>query len=59
MVMKIHFRKVLKLGKRKKEFPLCYNTQMYDFPTTTDKGKVTCNRCKLRLEKKLEKKEKK
>lgn len=45
-MVKIHFRKVLKLA-----IPLCYSAQNFELQTT-DKEKVTCNMCKLRLEQK-------
>lgn len=49
MATKIHFRKVLKIGNKKKIYPLCYNTQILDLQTTIDKKKITCNKCKLKL----------
>ena len=48
-MVKIHFRKVLKLGSKKKAIPLCYSPQKFELQTTTDKKKITCNMCKLIL----------
>jgi len=49
MVGKIHLRRMLKLGNKKKISPLCCDTQIFELRTTIDKKKVTCNRCKLIL----------
>lgn len=48
-MQKIHFRRVLKLGNKKRELALCYKLQKYKLQTTTDKKKVTCNMCKIIL----------
>lgn len=49
---RVHYQKILKLGRIRKEFSLCGKIpHKLKLLSTLDETKVTCTYCRLRLEK--------
>ncbi len=46
---KIHYRRVIKLGNKRRSFPVCGRPShsKEELKTTTDKKEITCNMCRL------------